>query len=921
MPGRRKRPGASAARALLAPLLLALASAAPFTAPAPARAQDEFLVNDDRLDRNQWAPRIALGSTGTLVAAWQDGRNGTSTLTDYDIYVMTIRDPLALGSTINRRVNDDVAGPDQGAPDIAASPSGTFLCVWEDARSGNRDIYSVALDSLGVAFTPNLRVNDDATTTDQLLPRVAPVGTDRFLVVWGDGREGQGEIYGAYRTATGGPTGANRHISVDPVVGGSWQGSPAVAVDASGRTLVVWLDGRAGGTTYGVAFDVYGQWLAVDGTPIGGNFKINDTAITGHCASPCVTADPTNGFVVAWIDRRDAPTDPGDVYAQRYDAQGNAIGANVRVNDDPLGRDQRNVRAAAGVGRALVIWEDLRGGLGIDSNVEASFVPYDGGTPGANFRVNNDVPGRQGTPHATWDGRDAFVAVWEDGRNGSSDVFGVSFLPDGTRRGSDTQLNDDAAPYDQRRPVLGHGPGHYVATWIDFRNPAGDLYGQWITSAGAREGVNHKLWANDYVNRPVTYSSAVSATDTALVVAQIARFSDAGDIRGFLYTAVGEAPTFSFWVADTIPAAQASPVAVASGSSFAVVWIDARDGTPRLYARRVASNGALLGANHAVLTVDPVDPVYALDLDVDPAGGYWICYAEGATAEQRLWLAHLDANVTEDRPAIAIAPEIAGGRAHPDLAVGPDGRIEIVWLGSDPSGGARLYYRSLSASLTPLAALVALGESDATVGPQDGPTLAVSATSSVIAWEERRQGNWSIWMQRFTGGIPDASGAVRVDQDVTTADQIDPGAGMDASGRTLLVWSDARSVSSGTDILGRVFEPAPTAADDPPPAPEPPPPAAPRAIRVSAARPNPFSSETAASVEVPARDEGHVRATVWNVRGLLVRTLYDAPAPGGRLTLRWDGRDAHGGQAASGVYWLRIESGGERRATRIVRLR
>ncbi|HEY6221788.1 MAG TPA: hypothetical protein VIX13_04560, partial [Candidatus Eisenbacteria bacterium] len=44
-------------------------------ASAPALAQDEFLINDDRVDRNQWAPQAARGSTGALVVVWMDGRN------------------------------------------------------------------------------------------------------------------------------------------------------------------------------------------------------------------------------------------------------------------------------------------------------------------------------------------------------------------------------------------------------------------------------------------------------------------------------------------------------------------------------------------------------------------------------------------------------------------------------------------------------------------------------------------------------------------------------------------------------------------------------------------------------------------------------------------------------------------------------
>jgi hypothetical protein len=896
--------------ALLVALLLA-------PLPRRAAAQDEFLVNDDRIDRNQWAPRAALGRNGTLLIAWMDGRNATPSAIDYDVYLMSLHDPLGLGSSLNRRVNDDAPGPTQGFPDLAASPAGTFLCVWEDSRSGNRDVYAAALDSVGTRITPGLRVNDDAGTSDQLQPRTIPIGSDRFIVVWADGRERQGEIYASYRTAVGAPLGPNWRVTVDPVVGGSYQGAPAAAVGIGGRTLVVWLDGREGGTVFGATFDVYGQWIDGAGAPVGGNFKINDTTGPALCATPTVTADSTLGYVVAWIDRRGQPTDPGDVYAQRFSLTGDPAGANVRVNDDPAGRDQRAVYAASGPGAAVLVWEDARGNLGIDANVFGAIVPYSAAAPGVNFRVNSDFAGRQGAPAAIWDGRDAFLGVWEDGRNGAPDIFAISFAPDGARRGSDTQLNDDAAPFDQRSPRLGAGPGSYVVTWIDRRNSTDDLYGQWVTAAGAREGENHALWHDNQLDKPVDASSAVSRSGHALVAAQITHFADAGDIRGFFYTTPGTPPVSTFWIGDPLPSAQAAPVAAASDTEFAVLWIDGREGTPRLYGQRLSAGGVPVGGNHPVLSSEPADPIYAYDAVGDDAGGYWLAYAEGASADQRLWLVHLDGNLEPLGAPLGVDPGTPGGRDHPSLGVGSDGRVEVAWLGTGPEGYTHVYHESFGPALTALGASWIEAEPGR---PAAAPSLAVAGSGSVVVWEERGTlGDWSIWLQRFDTGVT-AGPPLRVDQDVTSAEQFDPCSGFDTSGRAVVIWTDLRSRSSGSDILGRSFQFAPTAADLPPPAPEPPPPAAPRATRVGPARPNPFSSSTATPVEI-AGPAGRTLARVWDARGRLVATLADGAAPGTRFTLRWDGRDALGRSAASGVYWITVESGGERAATRVVHVR
>ncbi len=891
--------------------------------PSVVRAQDEILINDDRLPRSQFAPRPARGITGSLVVAWSDGRNGPDAFIDYDIYVVTIRDPHALGSTVNRRINDDPAGAIQGLPDIASSPSGSILCVWEDSRASNPDIYGAALDSLGFRTTPNLRINDDVGLGDQRTPRVAAVGGERYLVVWGDQRAGQSDIYGSFRNVSGAPLGGNFVLSPDTVFGGSFQGEPAVASNASGLTLVAWLDGREGGSVFGATFDVYGQWMDSTGALIGTNFKINSTSGAQQNASPTVVADPTQGFVVAWIDRRlGASTDPGDVYAQRYGPDRSLVGTNVRVNDDPPGKNQRNMRGSAGPDGAYLFWEDLRDVFGLDPNVVSARVPYDASAPGANFQVNASTPSRQGTPSAIWDGQDAFLTTWEDSRNGAPDVYAISFLPSGVRRGFDTQLNDDAARNDQWGPRMGRGPGKYLLTWIDRRNGSNDLFGQWVGANGGREGTNALLYHDTGPTRPISSNAAVSPNGPALAAAQVTRDSDAGEIRGFLFPTPGSGPAPSFWISDSLQSAQADPVVAAAGGEFATAWIDSRDVVPRIYGQRISEAGLRLGANHPLLSSEPADPPFAFDMAPDEfGGGYWLLYAEGIAADQRLWVSHLDSSLDPDRAPSEVAVGFGGPKQDPKLAASStDGRVEVVWQGVAASGLGAVYQLALTSNLVPLGPVFDVGD-PAFAGARTGPAIAMFGARSVVTWQEKREGNWSIWMRVIQSGVNPITGSVHVDEDPGQADQLDPVSGLDAAGHAIFAWTDMRSISSGSDILARVIELTPTAVDDQPPQPPDPPPAPPSRMRVGPARPNPFSGVLAVPVEVPPGAGSRVRAYVLNARGTLVARVYDGVPAGGRVLLRWNGSDSRGREVASGVYWFVAESGGERHAVRLVRIR
>jgi subtilisin family serine protease len=69
---------------------------------------------------------------------------------------------------------------------------------------------------------------------------------------------------------------------------------------------------------------------------------------------------------------------------------------------------------------------------------------------------------------------------------------------------------------------------------------------------------------------------------------------------------------------------------------------------------------------------------------------------------------------------------------------------------------------------------------------------------------------------------------------------------------------------------------------------------------------NPARGDAAISFRVST--PGRVRARVFNARGELTRTLLDAVRETGFHTVVWDGKDAHGQQAPSGIYFMRIDA-------------
>lgn len=95
-------------------------------------------------------------------------------------------------------------------------------------------------------------------------------------------------------------------------------------------------------------------------------------------------------------------------------------------------------------------------------------------------------------------------------------------------------------------------------------------------------------------------------------------------------------------------------------------------------------------------------------------------------------------------------------------------------------------------------------------------------------------------------------------------------------------------------------------------------PGAPAAV-LESPRPNPASRE--ASVTLRLRAAAPVRVGVFDAAGRRVASLFDGEAPAGPLAVRWNGRDARGREAGSGVYWIRADVGGAKLTTRLVWVR
>ena len=175
------------------------------------------------------------------------------------------------------------------------------------------------------------------------------------------------------------------------------------------------------------------------------------------------------------------------------------------------------------------------------------------------------------------------------------------------------------------------------------------------------------------------------------------------------------------------------------------------------------------------------------------------------------------------------------------------------------------------------------------------------------------------WKVKVLFVEPDGSGAVLADFMTGLGPLVrDPAAapGEGVRGQPVGVISDAGGnlyVTSDfvNHMVIRVTYQAPTAVEEAA--------AAPDGFELEANYPNPFNARTAIRYSLHAG--GDVELVLFDVTGRRVATLVDGQQPAGTHAVYWDGRTDSGVEAASGVYFYRLQAGDRQRSRKLLLLR
>lgn len=310
----------------------------------------------------------------------------------------------------------------------------------------------------------------------------------------------------------------------------------------------------------------------------------------------------------------------------------------------------------------------------------------------------------------------------------------------------DFLVNEQGSPdgSEQSNPCIrGDGTGNYVVTWQDERSGNNsDIFAQIYTDGGTIQGANFKV--NDDEGTAPQYRPyvATGAQMDFVIVWLDKRESNEWDIFAQRYSGEGLPIGPNFKVNDdTSDIEQEHPsVAVDSLGNFVVVWADERNGNFDVYAQRYSGEGVAIGIN------------FKVNDDTGDALQYW-----------------------------------------PNCATAKDGSLVVTWVDKRINDDYNIFAQRFTSDGS-LSGINFQVNTDTGTPFHLRPVAAMDeAGGFIIAWEDNRNSEWDIYIQRFqNNGNPIGDNFI-LEGNPLGSGQRNSSISGDPDGNFIISWEDDRN--------------------------------------------------------------------------------------------------------------------------------
>ena len=503
------------------------------------------------------------------------------------------------------------------------------------------------------------------------------------------------------------------------------QTSPSVSIFKDGSFVVVWQDERNGD------WDVFAQKFDSSGVAIGTNFQIPQESEFSDQLYPDVSGFGDSSFIVVWVEDEEQ-----NIYAQRFNPNLSPQGSRITVNENPIPTpDLKPALATFPDGGFVVAWQDTRVGVNIYARIFDS-----AGTPwGASFKVNDGTSLLPESPSVTADTSGAFVVVWSDFRGGDKDIYFKRYDASGSPIGTDIIANNVSTEVQYKPEVALGKDKEFMITWIDLRNGDEDIYARLFFWDGTAK---------------------------------------TGDIK-----------------VNTGVDLQIDPDIVADSSGkFIITWADYRKDLPSVYVQRYDTDGNNLGPNIAIS--DSVPEVEKTSISINESGNYLVCWRHAQDYDFDVYAQRVGPNDIAKGTLIKANDDQTGAMQRlPQVATEQYGGMLVVWedqRGGNLKNGSDIYAKKFGKD-----GVVQFGElkvnDNVELLQQKSPDVGMNHTGvSVVVWQDSRDGQ-NIYGQRYNYFGTKQGGNFKVNRYQGLSVSTNPSCALNSLGNFVVVWCGAES--------------------------------------------------------------------------------------------------------------------------------
>ena len=753
-------------------LLLGMAYMSPVNAVStiplttPIETTSELVVNSVTTDEQRVAS-VAMDSQSDFVVTWSsNGEDGSG----WGVYAQRFSsDGSETGAKF--QVNTTIAG-DQQSSSIAMNPDGKFIISWQSFNqdSSRWGVYAQLYQNTsgpGLGYTGTEFPVNTATSGDQANPSVAMNAAGDFVISWESEQSGSGfGIYAQRYNADG--TAAGGEIKVNTLRNGEETAS-SVAMDAQGNFVITWQYLITSSTST----DIYAQRFDANGDEAGDRFRVNDV-MSGNQANPSITMNTAGDFVISW-ESAGQDGDGFGIFAKRYNADGTEAGSEIEVNTYTTGNQQSSSVAMDDSGDFIVSWQSLNQ----DSDAWGVYARHFNadGTPATDeFLVNSTISGSQYRPSVAMDIDGDFVMAWE-GLGEGTDVYAQGYRAlSAYAVGAEFRVNTYTTNSQGFGVVAMDADGDFVVSWlsIDQDGWGEGVYAQRYNADGSPVGTEFQVNTETLLVKGSPSVAMDADGDFVVSWSSSGQDGDSSGVYAQRFSADGSAVGTEFQVNTYTTTDQEYPsVAMDADGDFVVSWAsEGQDGDGfGVYAQRFSADGSAVGTEFQVntyTTSDQENSSVAMDADGDFVVSWESVNQDGSG--EGVYAQRYNADGSPVGTEFQVNTYITSDQENPSVAMDADGDFVVSWQSFAQDGSfSGVYSRRYTADGMPVASEFRVNTQ--TFSNQANPNVAMDADGDfVVSWQSDGQDGdlFGVYAQRFSGA------GETVDLNLVVTDNTDP---------------------------------------------------------------------------------------------------------------------------------------------------